>query len=64
MKLRIEKLEKERETMGLTKRAFAALLGMHESSYGMILKRKTTTFTNLSYIAEKLELDPKDLLIS
>lgn len=62
MVLRTDKIENERKRLGYTKRAFSEFLGIHETTYHTIIRKKTTTFNGISRIAEKLGFDPKDLL--
>jgi transcriptional regulator with XRE-family HTH domain len=62
MRIYIEKMERERERLGLTKAEVERRAEIKPSGYSKILKRGITTIRTLTKIAVALYLDPKDLL--
>jgi transcriptional regulator with XRE-family HTH domain len=63
MEINTRKLERERKKLGLTKEKFARHIGLVPSGYTYVLQKKSTTLDKIDIIADKLFLDPKDLLI-
>ena len=64
LRLYIEKMERERKRLGLSKAEIERLAKLKQSAYSKILTRRVTSISTLNRIAEALCLDPKDLLIS
>lgn len=62
MEINTKKIEKEIERLGMTRKEFAAALGMHLQGLEYILRRKQTRLTTIQHIADYLGLDGKDLL--
>ena len=62
MKINIKKLESERKGMGISRAAFSRKLGMTDSTYAKIIDSESTTLRTLTRIAEKLHINPFDLL--
>ncbi len=58
----LEKMERERERLGLTKAEIERRAKLKGSTYSKIIARRTTTISTLNRIADALYLDPKDLL--
>ena len=61
--LNIEKIERERERLGLTYSALAAQCKMSKQRLSGILKRERAGFDGICLLAEGLDMEPKDLLI-
>ena len=62
MKIYIEKMERERERLGLSKAEIERRAKLKPSGYSKVLIRRVTSISTLNRIAEALYLDPKDLL--
>jgi transcriptional regulator with XRE-family HTH domain len=62
MQINIQKLERERSRLGMTKAQFSDHFGLSISTYSKILSNKSTALKTLTKIAVMLDLDPKDLL--
>ena len=64
IRIYIEKMERERKRLGLSKAEIERLVKLKQSAYSKILTRRSTSISTLNRIAEALYLDPKDLLTS
>ena len=64
IRIYIEKMERERKRLGLSKAEIERLVKLKQSAYSKILTRQSTSISTLNRIAEALYLDPKDLLTS
>jgi transcriptional regulator with XRE-family HTH domain len=62
MKVNMQKLEIERNRLGLSKTAFSKKFGLSPAAYRKIEAAESTTIKTLTKIAATLYLDPKDLL--
>ena len=62
MQLNVQKIEEERNRLGMKKIYFAGHLGLNISAYGKMLRKKSTALSTINKIAGILNLDPKDLL--
>jgi transcriptional regulator with XRE-family HTH domain len=62
MKIDKRKLESERKRLGISMAAFSRKLGMTDSTYSKIIDSESTTLKTLTRIAEKLHINPLDLL--
>jgi len=62
MKINVNKLEAERERLGLTKAAFSRKIGFKDSTYFKLIDSESTTLKRLSAIAKALGVNPKTLL--
>lgn len=64
MKLNIEKIEKERQRLGLSNEDVANLLGItRQGWYDFISRPENKTLVGVAKVAKIFDLDPKDLLI-
>jgi len=64
MKTNVERLEIERKKRCLSKGDFAQILGVSAAYYSGVLRGRVSSLMVLSRMAERLECDPKELLIS
>jgi transcriptional regulator with XRE-family HTH domain len=64
MKTNIEKLEVERKKMCLSKGDFAQIIGVSPAYYSGVLGGRVSTLKVITRMAERLKIDPKELLVS
>ncbi|MFZ2809421.1 MAG: helix-turn-helix transcriptional regulator [Desulfosalsimonadaceae bacterium] len=62
LRLHIEKMERERERLGLSKAEIERRAKLKKSTYSKIIERRATSISTLNRLADALYLDPKDLL--
>lgn len=62
LRIYVEKMEKERERLGITKAEIECRAKLKPSTYSKVISRRMTSLSTLNRIAEALYLDPKDLL--
>ena len=62
LRLHVEKMERERKRLGLTKSEIERRAKIKPSTYSKVIVRGITSIATLNSIAEALSLDPKDLL--
>ena len=64
MKLNIEKIYKEIERLGISRRKLAKKMGMKSQwIYAVLTTDKSHTFKTVEKFAHALNVDPKDLVI-
>jgi hypothetical protein len=62
IRIHIEKMERERERLGMSKAEIERRAKLKPSGYSKVLVRRVTSISTLNRIADALYLDPKDLL--
>jgi len=64
MRMNVDLLEHERKKRCMSKGDFAQLIGVSAAYYSGILKGKLSDIEVIIRMGSRLEIDPKDLLIS
>ena len=64
LKIHIEKMERERNRLGLSKAEMERKAVLKPSAYSKVIVRRVTSLATLARLADVLNMDPKDLLIS
>ncbi|MHB8123142.1 MAG: helix-turn-helix domain-containing protein [Desulfuromonadaceae bacterium] len=62
LKIDVLKIEAERERRKESQEKFARRLGMKQTTYSAVIKKASTTLKRINQMANRLQVDPRDLL--